>query len=440
MAEKVLKSLESLNIKSSGLENFDSAEFKKELGQYHNEPEKTRDERCSKYLIVFNDADFKELLEAFNSRPDYINTPEIKSLWLLTMMALGEPINKKTIFPFKSGEELSNNFAKNLVEIYSEVYQSSKEASKINLYTLLEFLPELVIYFSDFILENKIENHYPELLKYISDTKVFKQFSDKQMQAQQHRLQALYHRRLGEDDKAETATNKYRKSFKPPEDTSIKTQNYPNQIELSSDQTLNKWDSILQECDAIQKEIIEIVGLHPDTCGYFECSDCCKMTFPTMSLTEFRFLKQWLEANNYDIDNLKQKAELIQKEHQKLYGSRLGILDKSKPENQIRGIENPEGFKYCCPFLDDNGRCSCYGARPIMCRGFGLSSDDGKSVKTCNYYLGQYQNNCSHENERKVYDMRKAQELATESDKHLNKNEKNYNGTIVAWFTQEEII
>ena len=99
----------------------------------------------------------------------------------------------------------------------------------------------------------------------------------------------------------------------------------------------------------------------------------------------------------------------------------MKIIDKSLEENRVKGKENPHSFKYSCPFLDE-GRCSIYKARPLLCRGFGLSSDDNLSVKTCNFYLGQYTHNCSRDNERYVYDLRPVQLMATDSDRFLSKS------------------
>ena len=159
-----------------------------------------------------------------------------------------------------------------------------------------------------------------------------------------------------------------------------------------------------------------------------------------MSLTEYKFLLNWIKENNYPIAGVIEKAKGIQEEHKKLFGEVMPIIDTTISENKEKGLENPFNYKYSCPFLVE-GRCSIYHARPLLCRGFGLSSDDAVAVKTCNFYLSQYTHNCSRDNDRYVYDLRPVQAMAKASDRKLSQElsstEQELKGTIVAWLASD---
>ncbi|MDD9898198.1 MAG: YkgJ family cysteine cluster protein, partial [Candidatus Melainabacteria bacterium] len=166
------------------------------------------------------------------------------------------------------------------------------------------------------------------------------------------------------------------------------------------------------------------------TCDYYKCSDCCSHTFPSMTASEWQYLETWMQQNDYPRQEAVERAQAIQAELKQ----KLEVVDKSDPAYSHRGSENPERHKFTCPFLLDN-KCSVYHARPLLCRGFGLSTDNNLSLKTCKYYQNQYRHNASPENERYSYDLRNAQMLAASSDRYHNEG-KHLIGTIVAWLSR----
>ena len=149
-----------------------------------------------------------------------------------------------------------------------------------------------------------------------------------------------------------------------------------------------------------------------------------------MTASEWQYLETWMQQNDYPRQEAVERAQAIQAELKQ----KLEVVDKSDPAYSHRGSENPERHKFTCPFLLDN-KCSVYHARPLLCRGFGLSTDNNLSLKTCKYYQNQYRHNASPENERYSYDLRNAQMLAASSDRYHNEG-KHLIGTIVAWLSR----
>ena len=342
-----------------------------------------------------------------------------------------------------------------LIDIFGVFQRTIKFSDEIqaklndfNFFSLKDILPDVTFYYAQYILEYKLEDKYnlvrDELLNY-----QFVNFCngveniEQRLEAERVRLLSFYYRVTGNVEEAEKYMLIYRKIM-PADitvDLSPQIRSKTNSSYFPASETLENWAEVLQECDDVQDHVIEISGLYKDTCGYYDCADCCNYTSPHMSLTEYKYLKAWAEKHNYSFDKAIAKAKEIQENHKELHGEELKIIDKALPENKEKGRENPYSYKYSCPFLIDN-RCSVYEARPLLCRGFGLSSDDNLAVKTCNFYLGQYTHNCSRDNERYVYDLRPAQLMATESDRHISKQEgldkKELKGTIVAWLSQSE--
>jgi Fe-S-cluster containining protein len=320
---------------------------------------------------------------------------------------------------------------------------------------LEEFLPDISLRFVEFVLRHHIANKYTEVWEILSPYAEISEASilhsptkaqnrdvshDSAKNLEAIRLLAIYKRLQADIVGAERYSYLYYKYFKPDIEKRAQLVTHANATGYPASELLKNWSAVLEECDTIQAEIFKQAGLENSTCEYFECSDCCKHTFPVMSYTEFVYLRDWLRKNNYPIAELEKRCSEIQNQYEEQYGSRLTVLDKNLPENNIRGIENPHNFKYSCPFLSANGRCSCYAARPLLCRGFGLSTDNGISTKSCQYYIEQYQHGASAEGDRDVYDLRQVQTLARASDRYLTKKENNaekvLSGTIVAWFSR----
>lgn len=438
-----IKSLEIIKAKASGLNDFDKKKFEGDFKEAINADHLKKEERKSldklilPYLSLFIHEKFSELKQIFTEDPSLIASNETKSLHILNLLMLGQELSSKDIFPFKQISAVPfmvrDNLAKALIEMYEKLFihldsfHNNENFLAIDFIKLAEIIPELIIYYSDFILKNKIEDKYTSVFNALS------QIKDLNLVVQKYRLLAFYYRRKKDFSKAEEMMLEYRKLFKVSE-KAAEIQSLANEKFFKAEDVLSNWKEVLGECSELQNEVLARTGIHEDTCGYYGCDDCCNYTFPVMSLTEHLYLKQWMRENNYPLDKAKEKAKRIQNEYQELHGEKLQILDKSKIENNIKGIENPYNFKYSCPFLE-KGRCSIYEARPILCRGFGLATDNNISVKTCNYYLNQYKNNSSNRNERVVYDMQTAQSLAKSSDKKLSSQE--LSGTIVAWLSED---
>jgi Fe-S-cluster containining protein len=344
-------------------------------------------------------------------------------------------------------EELARKRARRLlsdipdIEIVAEAENGDQALELIS-----EILPDVIFYYSQYILEFKVTEKYDQLVyellnfKYIDFCDGVENIEQRQ-EAERVRLLAFYYRVTGDLAKSEEYMVRYRKIM--PSDITIdlspEMRPKANPSYFPAAEILNNWGKVLEEVVTTQQDVLEIAGLHEDTCGYFNCSDCCNYTSPHMSLTEYLYLKEWADENHYPLEDARERARQIQAQHEVEFGEELKIIDKAVDGNSEKGKENPHGFKYSCPFLV-NQRCSIYEARPLLCRGFGLSSDDNLAVKTCNFYLGQYTYNCSRDNERYVYDLRPVQLMATESDRYLSKSrnldKKELKGTIVAWLSQ----
>jgi hypothetical protein len=47
--------------------------------------------------------------------------------------------------------------------------------------------------------------------------------------------------------------------------------------------------------------------------------------FPVMTFTEYKFLENWMKENNYPVEKIYERAELIQQDYEKKYGTRLFV-------------------------------------------------------------------------------------------------------------------
>lgn len=407
-----------------------------------------REKRYQSFLNLFLLGEHKNLEEKFFERPDFIDSAEIKALWVLNLLLLGHDLDEKKVFPFKWNEKVADEIARELVKSYQIFYKyieplkENKSFQEIDLYAFRSFLPTIVIYYSDFILREQIESKYEKLNQILHDPKAFDDLVYEERICQRYRLQAFYYRRIGDEKKADIALVEYRKRFEPhklEQESEIigitNIQAYP------AKEILNHWHEILEESDQKQKEVLALSGVLADTCFQSKCADCCKYDFPTVSYTEFKYITQWLQDNNIDMAQYITKAKAIQEEHISKHGEPLKISDTLKTKIPA---DNPHKFLFTCPFLSDKDECTIHSARPLACRAFGLATIDGKAVQCCKYYRSQYENNASHMNERIVHDVRPSVSLMNASDSYLTEkdlgSEQHLRGTLVAWLTRGSVL
>jgi Fe-S-cluster containining protein len=394
VGKKTIQSLDLLNCTNSGLEAL--------LEQTNS------DLNYNRFFVKLTSEKYEELQLEFENHPELINTPKIKALFLLNLILQGKKINHQHISMRPAQEFIVDILSYELIELFKEL-EAKKDILEINFYQYLDIMPSLVIYFSDYLLKDfhwKNRNN-PESLssvrervwRYLNDDTCWK-FMNQDLNSQRYRLQALYHRRLIDKASAEEALVKYRESFKPDLQGKIKI----NEIDIShifpADQVFDNIENVYNEITTIQSEILARSGVDADSCFYYSCNDCCTKDFPTVSLLEFLYIKQWLSANNIDIKPFVDKALQIQSQHQETFGEPLKIVDQTLSKAQD---ENPFGFQFSCPFLSSENVCQIHHARPLVCRSFGLSSINHISVQACKYFLTQYQYNASHRNERDVF-------------------------------------
>ncbi len=463
-----MESLDLIKAESSGCQSFDRSKFKDYYQICLEEEKKYRHQYSSgfrEFLNLFAWEKFSEFETKALERPDLLAEREIKALYTLVLLILNKKLSENHFFSQftnpHSRKRLSQGMAKDLIRILKLLKNikfsdgTQKCLAEINLFSLKEKIPDIVFYYAEFIIQEQTETEFYKLnlslaeaellnFKYIDFCDAVEDIERRQL-AERARILSLFYRKIGNLSLAEKYLLEYRELMPediittlPPEIRTISNAKVFPAVEV-----INHWDKILVDCDKAQDLVLEYTGIYKDTCGYHKCEDCCNYTSPHMSYTEFKFMMKWLKENNYPLDSVKEKAKSIQAEHKKLFGEELPIIDTSNPENKEKGLENPFNYKYSCPFLIE-GRCSIYHARPLLCRGFGLSSDDALAVKTCNFYFTQYTHNCSRDNERYVYDLRPVQAMARASDRKLTqkefKQEMELKGTIVAWLAQEEYI
>ena len=462
MTQERFNSLDEIQAARSGLKSFVKSDFQAKLKlELLKEPSSLLSDNTN-FLLLFNLMLLNkphELKEKLEMQPELVASSETKALKILNLLNLGEKISRTMVFPFESRDlvihkKLASELAAMIVFIFFEIKKSTNLFSKssIDLWDLIEVIPETFYYLAKKLLIDDQEEEFAKIKETIrtleneedSSNDVFELNELKELE----KIKVQYLRILlgtRESSKPEDLDKllvDYHAAYKP--DLETRSKLIPKGIETfyCPKQVLENWTEILNEANAIQKEIESLANILNSTCEYFSCSDCCSYTFPTMSHTEYLYLKEWMSENGLDENLIKEKSKKIQKDYEEKFGERLGIIDKAKVGNQIRGIENPHNYKFSCPFLNEENKCSCHPARPLLCRGFGTATNNGLSIKTCNYYLKQYQHNSSPENERFVFDMRPMEMLIKSSDKHLYKeglsDKEQPSGTIVAWFSQPE--
>jgi len=479
LSQDRLNSLEEIRALDSGLKSFVKGNFQTKLKnellkeKSNSTPDNTDYLKFLAFILLKRNSELKDLLD---SHPELITSTEIKAIKILNLLELGENIPELTIFPLLSRDLLThkklaiqlssvlvelffniktntNSLSKNIRPVSKHSFEETGRLKKVataplgascpndnsdfrnksidDLWELTKVLPELFYFLAKKLLVNNEKDFFQRIEAQIASNRNIAKAQDEIYEDREIRrleevkliyLEILLEQRQKNDlKKLDTLLVNYHQIFKPDLEKKSHLVTYGVEQFHPANRVLEEWTNILKEANAIQNEIETLANVLPSTCEYFSCSDCCSMTFPTMSYTEYRYLKQWMQENNIDENLIKEKSELIQKDYENKFGERLKIIDKSKIENQIRGIENPHDYKFSCPFLSDEGKCSCHPARPLLCRGFGTATNNGMSIKTCNYYLKQYQHNSSPENERYVFDMRPMEMLIKSSDKYFFK-------------------
>ena len=113
-------------------------------------------------------------------------------------------------------------------------------------------------------------------------------------------------------------------------------------------QYLNTIQAFLDNCFEDQKEYI---------CCQKGCAHCCQKGAYPYSQLEFDYLMVGFFN--------------LEKEEQQKIMNRIQNL-----KEEYEKTENKEKFMYRCPFLNDEGSCSVYEFRGLICRTFGLLKPD----------------------------------------------------------------
>jgi Fe-S-cluster containining protein len=433
LLEKIRKNL------GSGVQNFDKSEFEKLKKNKNNEGKDSLleviDEVAGKCLALFQSSAYSELLDYLYEDPSRISSFEIKSIKFLTEIKLGFKPSNSSFIKMENFYEYKKdlNFSEALIET----------ANKLGIFDLDFFvysnqIPQLVYStikarfyaypisvtkddLEDFLL--KLENSFEKVKEiFESDSEVVDHYEERVLY-----LKALIFKKLENHVDAKKNIELYfEKSFTLEEKIS-KLVLIANQKLFSGDEVLTNLKKLYLESTEISAFIADTSLLTSDTCGAYGCDDCCRYTYPSLSLTEFEYIKNWASENKFDLSNAIEKSKKIQDDYKKLSGKYFQI------ESKEEGVDlNPEDFKFDCPFLE-SGRCSIHQARPLLCRVFGSGTTDAKYLKTCNYYLNQYQHMSSPEHERLVYDARGFQAMLEDSDKYLTQSDSAKTGLIPAF-------
>jgi Fe-S-cluster containining protein len=118
-------------------------------------------------------------------------------------------------------------------------------------------------------------------------------------------------------------------------------------------------------CRQVEEEFQRNRALHGDRIQCRAgCSDCCHQLF---QITEIEAAEISRAVNEMQADQrhgLRKKAAAYLRERQRL------VSVQGEPE--AWGSLPPPGTRLACPALDQNGACSIYPYRPLICRKFGI--------------------------------------------------------------------
>ena len=426
-----LKSLDALKTHDSGYQDI----FYK----------KSQKDRFNKYLSRYLQGKSLSLHDELINRPDLMDSLDIKSLFILNALTYEIHLEEKNLFAIKRNEFIANSLAKKLIDIYTKIYkyvqldeELDKRFKNIDFYTIVNLLPTVIVYYTDFILVNQLEELYPKAFEILSNKNLFDNLQEESLKPERLRLLALYHRRNKDLGKADDVMLEYREQYLPDLTKKVNLKKLPNKHTYPPSEVVNNLGVLYQEIKDIQVEVCDLTGVNEDTCFYYNCSECCHNDYPVLYYSEYKYLVQKLKEEGRDIEIYKAKARDIQSKHVEKYGYELKITNKHRPTKEDA---NPNDFKYSCPFLGESGGCSVHQIRPMMCRAYGLSTSDNKNVQSCNYYLKQHQYNSNYENIRYVYDVRPYVALIEASDAYQIKQDlnesKNLCGTFIAWLCSD---
>lgn len=428
----------------SGVKEFDKAEFEKLKKNKNNEkPELLVDYSSEVFDICvefFHSKSYSEILDYLYEDPSRISSNEIKALKFLAELKLGFKATSASLIKRDAFYEYNKDLK--FAEILIEISQRLK-ITDIDFFKYTENLPQLnypwikaLIYdpkqnlekadFEEFLkrldeCQEKLENNYGK------DQEIKTHFEERVCF-----LKILIYKNLANDNKTQEYLNQYFDLSFGQEEKISKLILISNELSFTADQLLSNLDKLYLETKEISSFIARNSLLTNDTCSSYACDDCCRYTSPPISLTEFEYIKNWASANNFDLSKAIVNAKQIHEAYEKEHGESFKI--ENKDDNTKL---NPHDYKYDCPFLDQ-GRCSIHEARPLLCRVFGTGTTDSKFIKSCNFYLNQYQVMSSPEYERLVYDARVFQEMLDESDKYLSGGNQAKTGLIPAFLMDFE--
>jgi Fe-S-cluster containining protein len=435
--EDILKKIEPEH--GSGVKDFDKAKFEKlKKNKRNNEAEIISledDEVLQKSLEFFKTKKFSELLDYLYEDPSRISSNQIRAIKFLAEVKLsfkpkiGSLIKRDNFYDYKKDLIFSETLldqAKNLSCEDIDFFAYTTELPQLN-YSIIK---SHLLDFKTVLDEDVLKEYLVKLDQAIIDVKnAFENDSEVNLHFEERvlYLKALIYKELQESDNVKKNINLYlEKSLKLEEQIS-KLVLIANQEIFAPDEILSNMKILFGETSEINKFISDKSLLTDDTCGAYGCDDCCRYTYPSISLTEFEYIKNWALENNYDLSKAIERSKKIQEEYQKKYSKTFQVEDKKEDQDL-----NPEDFKFDCPFLEE-GRCSIHPARPLLCRVFGSGSSDGQYLKSCNYYLNQYQYMSSPEHERLVYDSGVFTQMLEESDKYLTQSDQPKTGLIPAF-------
>ena len=161
-----LKSLDALKTHDSGYQDI----FYK----------KSQKDRFNKYLSRYLQGKSLSLHDELINRPDLMDSLDIKSLFILNALTYEVHLEERNLFVLRRNEFIANSLAKKLIDIYTKIYkyvqldeELDKRFKNIDFYTIVNLLPTVIVYYTDFILVNQLEELYPKAFEILSNKNLF---------------------------------------------------------------------------------------------------------------------------------------------------------------------------------------------------------------------------------------------------------------------------
>ncbi len=424
----------------SGLNEFDKKEFQEKKEILKAEKLELIDEFFETNKALFLKQNYSEILDTLYQDPSKISSHKIKALKFLAEIKLGfKPqlnsfLKRDDFYEYKKDTQ----FAYELIKL-------SKELSicDVDFFDYCELLVPLTYYWIknqllDFnlnIREDCLEDFLSKIEKCEAD--ISQKYNNDKDVKEDFAFKKLYIKTL--IYKINNNESQLNKSLQEYFDKTLNQDEQITSLDLIANKNFFHGDQVLSNLETLYAEVEEICAfitsrslISANTCQSYNCADCCKQTSPSMSYTEFEFIKNWARKNNFDLSPAIKKAQKIISENAQQINFKI--------EEQTNSIDlNPNNQKYECPFLEE-GLCSIHEARPLNCRIFGQGSADAMFLKSCNFFMNQYQYFASPENERLVYDARGFQAMLTESDKYLTQAKFAKTGLIPSFLIESDII